>query len=86
MKKIGLLGKLILGILGGTVSGKNSFKCIKNYLPAYFTALGTQSSAATIPVSMECARKNEISEEVVDFVAPLGEVSTGLCPEPLKTW
>lgn len=63
---------LVQYFLAGTVSGKNPFKCIKNYLPAYFTALGTQSSAATIPVSMECARKNEISEEVVDFVVPLG--------------
>ena len=63
---------LVQYLLAGTISGKNPFKCIKNYLPAYFTALGTQSSAATIPVSMECARKNEISEEVVDFVVPLG--------------
>lgn len=63
---------LVQYFLAGTISGKNPFKCIKNYLPAYFTALGTQSSAATIPVSMECARKNEISEEVVDFVVPLG--------------
>lgn len=59
-------------ILAGSVSGKNPFTCIKNYLPAYFTALGTQSSAATIPVSLDCARKNDISEEVVDFVVPLG--------------
>lgn len=59
-------------LIAGTVSGKNPVQCLKNYLPAYFTALGTQSSAATIPVSLECARKNEISEEVVDFVVPLG--------------
>ena len=59
-------------ILAGSISGKNPITCIKNYLPAYFTALGTQSSAATIPVSLECARKNDISEEIVDFVVPLG--------------
>lgn len=58
-------------LIAGTVSGKNPLTCIKNYLPAYLTAVGTQSSAATIPVSLECARKNEISEEVVDFVVPL---------------
>lgn len=59
-------------LIAGSVTGKNPVNCLMNYLPAYFTALGTQSSAATIPVSMECARKNEISEEIVDFVVPLG--------------
>lgn len=70
---LGLQGLYIIVqyLIAGTVSGKNPFKCIKNYLPAYFTAVGTQSSAATIPVSLECARKNEVSEEVVDFVVPL---------------
>lgn len=54
------------------LSGKNPFTAIKNMLPAYFTALGTQSSAATIPVTLESARKNKISEDIVDFVIPLG--------------
>jgi Na+/H+-dicarboxylate symporter len=40
-------------------------------IPAYFTALGTQSSAATIPVNLQCVRKNEVSEYIVDFVVPL---------------
>lgn len=54
------------------VSGKNPFRAIKNMLPAYFTALGTQSSAATIPVTLQSARKNEITEDIIDFVIPLG--------------
>lgn len=54
------------------ISGKNPFRCIKNMLPAYFTALGTQSSAATIPVTIQSARKNKITEDIIDFVIPLG--------------
>lgn len=54
------------------VSGKKPVKAIKNMLPAYFTALGTQSSAATIAVTLDCARKNEVSDDIVDFVIPLG--------------
>ncbi|MTI69711.1 MAG: dicarboxylate/amino acid:cation symporter [Firmicutes bacterium] len=53
-------------------TGKKPFKSIKNMLPAYFTALGTQSSAATIPVTIQSARKNEVSEDIIDFVIPLG--------------
>ncbi|WP_066176046.1 dicarboxylate/amino acid:cation symporter [Bacillus marinisedimentorum] len=55
----------------GTASGKNPFKMLRNMLPAYFTALGTQSSAATIPVTLRQAKKNNFSEKVVDFVVPL---------------
>ena len=40
-------------------------------LPAYFTALGTQSSAATIPVTLAQTRKNGVREEIADFVIPL---------------
>ncbi|MBN2793817.1 MAG: dicarboxylate/amino acid:cation symporter [Clostridia bacterium] len=54
------------------VSGKNPVKAIKNMLPAYFTALGTQSSAATIAVTLSSARKNDIEDDVVDLVIPLG--------------
>ncbi|MDR1017171.1 MAG: dicarboxylate/amino acid:cation symporter [Lachnospiraceae bacterium] len=51
---------------------ENNYKKIKNILPAYFTALGTQSSAATIPVNLDCAKtKNHVSEDVADFVIPL---------------
>ncbi len=54
------------------VSGKKPVGAIKNMLPAYFTALGTQSSAATIAVTLDCARKNDVSDDIVDFVIPLG--------------
>ena len=57
--------------VAGAIGGKNPFKCLKNEIAAYFTALGTQSSAATIPVNLECVRKNEVSDEIVDFVVPL---------------
>ena len=41
-------------------------------LPAYFTALGTSSSAATIPVTLKSTRNNGVSESVAGFVVPLG--------------
>lgn len=50
---------------------KNPFKLLKEMLPAYFTALGTQSSAATIPVTMSHTIKNGVSEEIAGFVIPL---------------
>lgn len=58
--------------IAGVIKGKNPFKLIKNMLPAYMTALGTQSSAATIPVTLQCVKKNQVNEEVLDFVVPLG--------------
>ncbi|QGU96648.1 cation:dicarboxylase symporter family transporter [Clostridium bovifaecis] len=57
--------------IAGFISGKNPIKCLKGEVPAYFTALGTQSSAATIPVNLECVRKNGVSDDIVDFVVPL---------------
>ncbi|MCY6372083.1 dicarboxylate/amino acid:cation symporter [Clostridium ganghwense] len=54
------------------VSGKKPFKAIKNMIPAYFTALGTQSSAATIPVTLQSVKKNGVSDDIADFVVPLG--------------
>lgn len=59
-------------LIAGMIKKENAFKMIKNMIPAYLTAAGTQSSAATIPVTLECARKNNIREEVLDFVIPLG--------------
>ena len=41
-------------------------------VPAYMSAVGTQSSAATIPVTLQCVKKNDVNEEVLDFVVPLG--------------
>lgn len=53
------------------ICGKNNYKYIKNILPAYFTAVGTQSSASTIPVNLEAAKKNGIKAEIADFCIPL---------------
>lgn len=53
------------------ITGKNPVKSIKTMMPAYFTAVGTQSSAATIPVTLQCAKKNGVSEDIADFVIPL---------------
>ncbi|MCR4430904.1 MAG: dicarboxylate/amino acid:cation symporter [Tepidanaerobacteraceae bacterium] len=52
-------------------SRKSMFSSLKNQISGYLTALGTQSSAATIPVNMECAKNNGISEEIREFVIPL---------------
>lgn len=57
--------------IAGGIAGKNPLKCLKNMLPAYMTALGTQSSAATIPVTLAQAKKNGVRAEVADFVIPL---------------
>ncbi|CAB0578036.1 dicarboxylate/amino acid:cation symporter [Corynebacterium diphtheriae] len=63
---------LILQFLfAGTLATRNPFASLKNMMPAYFTALGTSSSAATIPVTYECARKNGVSQSVAGFVVPL---------------
>lgn len=50
---------------------KNPFKLLSRMLPAYFTALGTQSSAATIPVTLEQTKKNGVSADIAGFVIPL---------------
>ncbi len=59
-------------IIAGAIAGKNPLSAFKNVLPAYFTALGTSSSAATIPVSYKSALKNDIEENVAGFIIPLG--------------
>lgn len=61
----------IMFVLAALYTGKNPLTLMRNQIPAYFTALGTQSSAATIPVNMECARKNGVSREIREFVIPL---------------
>jgi Na+/H+-dicarboxylate symporter len=57
--------------IAGLITGKNPFKALFTMLPAYMTALGTQSSAATIPVTLLQAKKNGVDEEIADFVIPL---------------
>jgi len=59
--------------IGGTISKSNPFEVLKHYGPAYLTAVGTMSSAATLPVSLECARKSTVLDrEIVDFAIPIG--------------
>lgn len=55
----------------GFVSGKNPLKMLKNQIPGYLTAVGTQSSAATIPVNVEYAKNNGVSKEIREFCVPL---------------
>lgn len=62
---------IIQFMIGGTVSGANPFKALKNMMPAYFTAIGTQSSAATIPVTLAQTKKNGVKDDIADFVIPL---------------
>lgn len=57
--------------IAGIVARKNPLKMLKNMLTAYFTALGTQSSAATIPVTLKQTIKNGVDESIAGFVIPL---------------
>ncbi|MDE5611565.1 MAG: dicarboxylate/amino acid:cation symporter, partial [Odoribacter sp.] len=57
--------------IAGTIGKKNPFRLFRNMLPAYVTALGTQSSAATIPVTLEQTVKNGVRPDLAGFVIPL---------------
>lgn len=57
--------------IAGIVGKKNPFRLFRNMLPAYMTALGTQSSAATIPVTLEQTIRNGIRPDLAGFVIPL---------------
>ena len=63
---------LLYGI-AGAYSGKNPMNVLKNYGPAYMTAVGTMSSAATLSVALECAKKSEppLRDDLVNFGIPL---------------
>ncbi|MEW9122754.1 MAG: dicarboxylate/amino acid:cation symporter [Thermotaleaceae bacterium] len=58
-------------LIAASIGGGNPFRLIKNMTPAYFTAIGTQSSAATIPVTLNQTKVNGIQDGVADFVIPL---------------
>lgn len=58
-------------VIAGTLYGVNPFVLIKNMIPAYFAAIGTQSSAAAIPVTLEQTKKNGVNDGVAEFVVPL---------------
>lgn len=57
--------------IAGFLTKKNPIKLLSTMMPAYFTALGTQSSAATIPVTLKQSLKNGVSEKIAGFVIPL---------------
>ena len=57
--------------LAGVVAGKNPFRMLRQMMTAYFTALGTQSSAATIPVTLQQTIKNGVDPAIARFVVPL---------------
>ena len=62
----------VLYLVAGAYSGKNPFEVIKHYGPAYITAVGTMSSAATLSVALECANKSKVlRKDLVGFGIPL---------------
>ncbi len=58
-------------LIAGGLARKNPVRLLVNMLPAYLTALGTSSSAATIPVTLRQTKKNEVSDEIASFCVPL---------------
>ncbi len=66
---IGLL--LIQFVVAGAVTRKNPLRALLNMMPAYLTALGTQSSAATIPITLKQAKLNGVRDDIAEFVVPL---------------
>ncbi|MCC5879666.1 MAG: dicarboxylate/amino acid:cation symporter [Idiomarina sp.] len=61
----------VMFVVTGLATGQSPLLLIKNMLPAYFTALGTMSSAATIPVTLQATRANGVSKRIADFTIPL---------------
>ncbi|MGL5349873.1 MAG: dicarboxylate/amino acid:cation symporter [Cetobacterium sp.] len=63
----------ILYSIGGAISKQNPFNLLKSYGPAYLTAVGTMSSAATLPVALSCAKKSKtLDDDIANFAIPLG--------------
>lgn len=77
LKIIGVIFLLHIAVLlfqycvAGLVARRNPFSLLARMLPAYFTALGTQSSAATIPVTLRQTIANGVNKDVAGFVVPL---------------
>lgn len=62
----------VLYSIAGIISKENPLDVVKNYGPAYLTAVGTMSSAATLPVALTCAKKSKVlRKDIVDFAIPL---------------
>ena len=72
---IGVLLKVVILLVqfgvAGAIAGRNPFKALVTMMPAYFTALGTSSSAATIPVTLRQTLRNGVRHPVASFVIPL---------------
>ncbi|MDR2487573.1 MAG: dicarboxylate/amino acid:cation symporter [Clostridiales Family XIII bacterium] len=66
-----LLYLVVAFCISGSIVKKNPFRMLKNQVPGYLSAIGTQSSAATIPVNLQCAERNGVSAEIRNFVIPL---------------
>lgn len=63
----------LLYSIGGALSGRSPLQVLRYYLPPYLTAVGTMSSAATLPVALASARKSPVlSNTIVEFMIPLG--------------
>jgi Na+/H+-dicarboxylate symporter len=58
-------------LIAGGMARKNPLRLLLNMIPAYLTALGTSSSAATIPVTLRQTKKNGVSDEIASFCIPL---------------
>ena len=58
-------------LIAGGLARKNPLRLLLNMLPAYMTALGTSSSAATIPVTLRQTKKNGVNDEIASFCVPL---------------
>ncbi len=62
---------MTLFVIAGLRAGASPFSLVRNMLPAYFTALGTMSSAATIPVTLQSTRNNGVKDKIASFTVPL---------------
>lgn len=62
---------IVLYAITGVFTGRNPLTALKTMLPAYFTGLGTMSSAATIPVTVRQTKQNQVSEGLADSAIPL---------------
>ncbi|MCC6415878.1 MAG: dicarboxylate/amino acid:cation symporter [Opitutaceae bacterium] len=61
----------VLYVTTGLLNGHSPFELIRKMMPAYVTALGTMSSAATIPVTLRSVKSAKVSEPIANFVVPL---------------
>lgn len=62
---------LIQFCIAGAITKRNPLRALVRMIPAYLTALGTQSSAATIPITLKCAKENGVRDDIAEFVVPL---------------